>query len=802
MSTSNLARRLMTAALALALGLCGMPVTAFAEDEVSNLAPSEPAESTTVDGSNDDSAAAHDPAAGETPTAESVDPQGETTPASSLDAEPKASEPLAADEDTTCASASFSYNPIDTVGKTAADIVAQMTLSQKIQQMIVPAFRSYLDSSTGQQTNVTTLTDELTATIEEYRFGGVILFAENCADTAQTTTLVHNLAQTAPDTDSVPLLVSTDQEGGTVTRLNSGTSMTGNMAIAASGSTANAAATAQILASELSAVGINVDFAPDLDVNTNPANPVIGVRSFSSDPALVSSFGTAFIQGLQAEGMASTVKHFPGHGDTATDSHTGLPKVNKTLDQLQACELAPFRAGIDAGCDMVMTAHIQYPLIETSTYPSKKDGQAVNLPATLSKTIITDLLRNQMGFDGVVSTDALNMDAIATHFYTKDSARLAINAGVDLLLMPVTLLVDKSSSVQTIAEFEAAMDSYLNDIEAMVQTGEIPEARIVESATRIVQMKIDRGIITDDPDTRTLEQKVAQAQAVVGSDAHRATERAIADAAVTVTQNADYTLPLEVASGQRIAVFSPYASETRSATFGLARLQDEGVIPADATFEVITFDDDTPDQTIVDTVSSADFIVPISTLYGADDLKPTNTTSRVVDLVIATAHSQGKRAVVLSAGLPYDAARYPDADALVLAYNPRGAIALDPDNRPLGTYGPNIPAAFDIIFGKASPKGTLPVEIMKLDANYGYTNEVLYPIGFGITNLDRPVPNPVPTPDPTPDPAPDPKKEPLAKTGDTTTMALLLLGVAAVGSGTAACTIALRRQRCPNKKAS
>lgn len=699
----------------------------------------------------------------------------------------------------TQSASSFSYNNVIATGKTAEEIVSQMTLEQQIQQMIVPALRSYADSTTNESTNVTVLTDELRATIEKYRFGGIILFGENCVDTAQATTLTHDLAQTAAETSSVPLIIPTDQEGGTVTRLNSGTSMPGNMAIAATGSVANATTNAEVFASELAAVGINADFAPDLDVNTNPANPVIGVRSFSSDPALVSAFGTAYIQGLQSEGIATTVKHFPGHGDTATDSHTGLPKVDKSLAYLQSCDLIPFQAGIDAGCDMVMTAHIQFPQIETATYKSKKDGQPINLPATLSSTIITNILRQQMSFEGVVSTDSLVMDAISTHFETRDSARLAINAGVDILLMPVVLMGDAKWNENTPARFEASMDSYVRDIMDMVATGETSEDRIKESAARIVQMKIDRGIITDTPDTRTLEQKIASAQEVVGSSEHRATERELASAAITITQDIDYALPLNVKSSQHIVAFSPYASEARSATFALTRMQSEGTIPADATFEVITFDDNTTDQTILDAIGRGDAIVALSTLYNADELKPTDTTTRVVDQVIAYAHEQGKRAVVLSAGLPYDAARYPDADGVVLAYNPRGTLALDANNQPVGTYGPNIPAAFDVIFGKVSPGGTLPVDIMKLDENYQFTTEVLYSIGYGITNLEKPTPDPVPTPDPTPDPtptpaptpdpAPDPTPDPtptsaaasakaLAKTGDST--AGILAGAAAL----------------------
>ena len=160
-------------------------------------------------------------------------------------------------------------------------------------------------------------------------------------------------------------------------------------------------------------------------------------RSFSDDPETVAAHGIVFMKSLQATGAIATLKHFPGHGDTDTDSHTGLPCIDRSYEEIQGRELIPFKAAIDAGADAVMTAHIQYPQIETATYVSKLTGEEITLPATLSQTIITDILRTDLGFDGVVITDAMGMDAIEQHFDKYDAAKLAIEAGVDIILEPV-----------------------------------------------------------------------------------------------------------------------------------------------------------------------------------------------------------------------------------------------------------------------------------------------------------------------------------------------------------------------------
>lgn len=234
--------------------------------------------------------------------------------------------------------------------------------------------------------------------------------------------------------------------------------MPGNMALGAADDVNVTKEAASVIGQELAALGINADFAPDVDVNSNPANPIIGIRSFSDDADAVAKHGAAFVRALNDTGVISTLKHFPGHGDTDTDSHTGLPMIDKSYNELKANELVPFKACIEAGSQMIMTAHIQYPQIEKTTYKSVLTGEDIYLPATLSKTIITDILRGDMGYDGVVVTDAMNMDAVAKHFDKFDAAKLAIEAGVDILLMPV----DTSST-----EGINSLDSYISTLTDM-----------------------------------------------------------------------------------------------------------------------------------------------------------------------------------------------------------------------------------------------------------------------------------------------------------------------------------------------
>lgn len=231
--------------------------------------------------------------------------------------------------------------------KRVQELVADMTVRQKITQMLMPDFRKWQQEGQATQSDMTELNKEVAEAVDKYDFGGVILFAENVKGTAQTLALTQALQQAAisnqANNGKLPLLLAIDQEGGIVYRLGSGTALPGNMAVGATRDPELANQAGQIIGRELSALGLNVNFAPVFDTNNNPQNPVIGLRSFSSDPKVVARLGTAMMEGIQKYNVAVAAKHFPGHGDTAVDSHTGLPLVDKSYAELEALELLPFQ---------------------------------------------------------------------------------------------------------------------------------------------------------------------------------------------------------------------------------------------------------------------------------------------------------------------------------------------------------------------------------------------------------------------------------------------------------------------------
>jgi beta-N-acetylhexosaminidase len=264
----------------------------------------------------------------------------------------------------------------------------------------------------------------------------------------------------------VPLLVAADLEAGLATRTRGGTGFPGNMALGATGRELDAYEVGRVTALEGRAIGIHLDFAPVVDVNNNPANPIINVRSFGENPARVAALGSAFIRGLREHGMLSTAKHFPGHGDTGTDSHLALPVITASRARMDSVELVPFRAAIGAGADVVMTAHLAVPGLAGPDAP----------PATLSPFVLDTLLRDQLGFRGIVVTDALNMGAIVARYGAAQAAVMALKAGVDLLLMPVSAH----------AVIDAVADA--------VSRGEVSEARLDSSVARLVAVKTRLGL--------------------------------------------------------------------------------------------------------------------------------------------------------------------------------------------------------------------------------------------------------------------------------------------------------------------
>lgn len=339
--------------------------------------------------------------------------------------------------------------PAPAAASDTADLLAGLTLDEKIGQMVIAGVEG------------TSLREEDRALIRDYGVSGVIFYADNIDSAAQTKTFVAEVKAANPNGE-LPLLVSVDQEGGRVARLKGVDKIPTAGAIGERGDAAYARSIGEQLGDQLLSQGFNLDYAPVLDVNSNPDNPVIGDRSFGADAALVSKLGIPVMQGLESKNVIPVVKHFPGHGDTSVDSHIALPVVDKSLEQLDKLELIPFKKAIAAQADVVMIAHILLP---------KLDKQ---FPSSLSAAVMTDLLRGKLGFDGVIMTDDMTMGAIADNYGIGEAAVQSVAAGSDIVLVA------------------HGADNAIDSIEAIkqaVRSGQISESRIDESAARILALK-------------------------------------------------------------------------------------------------------------------------------------------------------------------------------------------------------------------------------------------------------------------------------------------------------------------------
>ena len=344
----------------------------------------------------------------------------------------------------------------------AGEILESMTLEEKVCQlfMITP------EALTGVGTVVQAGTSTKNA-IDQYPVGGLIYFSQNLQDPGQTRTMLANTQQYAKERTGFPIFLSVDEEGGQVARVGSnpafGVEKIGNMSdVGSRGDTQEAYEVGSTIGAYLSDLGFNMDAAPDTDVLTNPDNQVVKYRSFSSDPQLVTEMAASELRGLNEQGIIGMYKHFPGHGGTTDDSHEGYAYVDDTLEELKSGAFVPFQDGIDNGIQVIMVSHISCPNVTGD-----------NTPATLSKMMITDILRNDMGFDGMVITDAMNMGAITARYSSSEAAVAALNAGVDMLLMP--------------EDFQSAYQGVLG----AVKDGTVSEERIDESVRRILELKLE-----------------------------------------------------------------------------------------------------------------------------------------------------------------------------------------------------------------------------------------------------------------------------------------------------------------------
>lgn len=533
-----------------------------------------------------------------------------------------------------------------------ADATLQaMTLEEKIGQLFI--LFAYGPTAEGEDPRNTALYGEASAAdiIDEFEPGGFILFSArgNVTDPVQVATLSNGLQDAAEDAGAgIPLLVSTDQEQGIVTRIGSpATLFPGNMALGAGGSEKDARKAAAITGSELLAMGIQQNNAPDADVNINPANPVIGVRSFSSNTELVSRLTAASVKGYQDDaGIIATAKHFPGHGDTATDSHTGLPVITHTLDEWKQIDLPPFQAAIDAGVDSIMTAHIVVPALDDS-------GD----PATLSREIITGQLRDALGFDGVIVTDGLEMAGVRQQYGDAEVAVRALEAGVDQLLLPADPRVAYAA------------------VEDAVASGRLSEERIDESVHRILLMKYDQGVTAD---AHVDVDKVLQ---TVGKRSHLRAAEKITDATTTLVRNDADSLPVSV-EGKSVLVTG--YGETTGRTLA-AELTERG---ADATaLATGTAPTQAQIEQAVTAAQANDVTVVLTNNVSA--------TSRQKQLVAAL-DTTDTHLIVVGVRNPYDVNQLGDIENFIATYS---------------YSAPALVSLAKVITGEISPQGTLPVDI-------------------------------------------------------------------------------------------
>jgi beta-N-acetylhexosaminidase len=560
-------------------------------------------------------------------------------------------------------------------------LISRMSLEEKVGQLFV--MRVYGHSATDpDQADIDANLAEIgvrTAAelIDKYKLGGIIYFtwAHNTRDPHQIADLSNGIQRAGLAQPSrIPLLISTDQEHGIVCRVGEpATLFPGAMAIGAGGSRSDARTLGRIAGAELRAVGIRQNYAPDADVNINPANPVIGVRSFGADPEAVAGLVAAEVKGYQSADIASTAKHFPGHGDTATDSHFGFPIITHTREQWQKIDAPPFKAAIAAGIDSIMTAHIMVPDLDGS-------GD----PATLSHPIMTGILREELGFEGLIVTDSLGMQGVRDKYGDDRVPVLALKAGVDQLLNPPSLEVS----------WNAVLDA--------VKNGELTEARLDESILRVLRLKEKLGLFDEPYVTGGGVDKT------VGTREHLAAADRIAEATTTLLLNKNGLLPLSRRTHRNILVVGADPASPSGTTGPPTTTLGQALTELGFTATVLSTGT-APNQAKIDEAVAA-AKGKDAVLVGTYNVAAGSAQQRLVNALAAT----GVPVVAVAIRNPYDIAQVPGVGASLAAYS-----WTDVELR----------AAVRVIAGRARPRGKLPVPVQRADD----ATQVLYPIGYGLS---------------------------------------------------------------------
>lgn len=504
-------------------------------------------------------------------------------------------------------------------------LLRQLSLEQKVGQLF--ATYAYGDTATTENPAYTSQNQALYGVdngaqlVAKYHLGSVIYFSwsGNLASPTQIATLSNGLQQAASDSDGVPLLISTDQEGGSVNRIGAPLAVSpGNMAIGATGRLTDSYDMSRVTGQQLKALGINVDDAPVVDTNTNPANSADGPRSFGDRALAVAAFGAASVAGYQQAGIAATAKHFPGLGSTSVNTDNGIAVTDETRADFERNDLPPFRAAIAAGVDEIMAAHIVAPALDPS-----------GAPASLSNPIVTGILRNELHYDGVVITDALSAAALANVDPAQRAVR-AIQAGDDQLLMPTDLAAAESAVL------------------AAVHDGTISQARIDQSVSRILRLKQRLGLFDG------AQVDASQAASRVGTPSQLATAARTAADSITLVRNGAGTLPLADGSGKQILITGWGASSTQILAAEVAGHGAQtqrvytGSAPSSATIA----------RAVAAAQASDEVLVSTNNAWG--DVGQQNLVHRLV--------ATGKPVTVLALGAPYDLGYLPEVQTFLAGY--------------------------------------------------------------------------------------------------------------------------------------
>ncbi len=550
----------------------------------------------------------------------------------------------------------------DPASRTAAwaeRVLDSLTVEQKAGQLVMPLIIGDFSPEGSDQF------ERIRTDIQEHEVGGVIVSVGSPVEVAAKLNRLQSMSR-------LPLLVSSDLESGAgfrfsgivrvpgTTVLGGATSFPSLMAIGAARDPELAYLAGRVTGTEARAIGVHMPFAPVLDVNNNPENPIINIRSFGEDPERVAELGALFVEGLQESGVVATGKHFPGHGDTETDSHLALPIIHADRDRLDRIELVPFRAAIAKGMGAVMTAHIALPAVaENGTTPS-----------TLSGNVLSGLLRDELGFDGLIVTDAMNMAAVDRRFGRGEAVVRAIEAGADIILMPP----DVGSAIGSIAR--------------AVRSGRVPESRLDASVRRVLRLKATLGL-----DTLRLV-RLEDVPRNVGVPEHLAVAKRVAEQAVTLLRNEGNLLPLRGTRNARVLS----VTYGRESDILAGRAFDRRVRETYRRLQTVRLNRDT-DGSIYPGLSArargSDLVI-VSTYVNAVTSGNERLVSEGFRSFVANLRESGVPHVVISFANPYVLREFPSVRAYMLAWG--------------GTDASQVAAA-DALFGRIRIRGKTPTRI-------------------------------------------------------------------------------------------